>query len=150
MITSGKKIGVDAGSALVKVVELSKTADGMALASWSVMPFRIPPNAPPEASRQVQARAIDAAIKKSDCKCRDVVVGVPGNSVFIRNIKLPPIPASKIDQIVRYEIQQTIPFPIENIALDYQMLEPDESSEVEVIMVAMKGEVAEAFQLLPV
>ncbi len=145
MITSTKKIGVDAGSALVKVVEVTKTADGMALASWSVMPFRVPPNAPPEATRQVQAKAIDAAIKKSDCKCRDVVVGVPGNSAFIRNIKLPPIPTSKIDQIVRYEIQQTIPFPIENIALDYQMLEPDESSEVEVIMVAMKGEVAEAF-----
>jgi len=109
------------------------------------MPFRLPQNATPEIARKVQAQAIDAAIKKGECKCRDVVVGVPGNSAFIRNIKLPPIPSSKIDQIVRYEIQQTIPFPIETIALDYQMLEPDESSEVEVIMVAMKGEVAETF-----
>jgi type IV pilus assembly protein PilM len=117
----------------------------MALASWSALPFKTPPNAPAEAFRQVQAKAIDAAIKKGECKCRDVVVGIPGNSAFIRNIKLPPIPSSKIDQIVRYEIQQTIPFPIENIALDYQVLEPDETSEVEVIMVAMKGEVAESF-----
>lgn len=145
MISSGKKIGVDAGSALVKVIELGKGSDGPELARWAIVPWRAAPNATPEASRQMQAKAIEAAIKKSECKCRDIVVGVPGNNAFIRNIKLPPIPSSKIDQIVRYEIQQTIPFPIENIALDYQVLEPDESSEVEVIMVAMKGEVAEAF-----
>jgi type IV pilus assembly protein PilM len=145
MIPSGKKIGVDAGTTLVKIVELSKSGEGVALGNFSFMPFRVPADAPPEALGQVQAKAIDAAIKKCGCKCRDVVVGVPGNSAFIRNIKLPPVPASKIDQIVRYEIQQTIPFPIENIALDYQVLEPDETSEVEVIMVAMKGEMAETF-----
>jgi type IV pilus assembly protein PilM len=145
VISGGKKIGVDAGTSLVKVVEVGKVGDQMALNKWSVLPIRVPADASPEAARSLQARVIDAAISKSDCKCRDVVVGVPGNSAFIRNIKLPPIPSSKIDQIVRYEIQQTIPFPIENIALDYQMLEEDESSEIEVIMVAMKGEVAEAF-----
>jgi type IV pilus assembly protein PilM len=145
MLATGKKIGVDAGSSAIKIVELTKGKDGLALACWSALPFKTPPNSTPEVFRQVQAKAIDAAIKKGECKCRDVVVGVPGSSAFIRNIKLPPIPSSKIDQIVRYEIQQTIPFPIENIALDYQVLEPDESSEVEVIMVAMKGEVAENF-----
>lgn len=145
MISSGKKIGVDAGTSLVKVIEVSKSGDGIALGNWSFMPFRVPANAPPEAFSQVQAKAIDAALQKSGCKCRDIVVGVPGSNAFIRNIKLPPVPASKIDQIVRYEIQQTIPFPIEDIALDYQVLEPDETSEVEVIMVAMKGEMAEAF-----
>jgi len=145
MISSGKKIGVDAGASLVKIVEITKSGDGVALSKWSFMPFRVPPNSPSEAVAQVQAKAIDAAINKCGCKCRDVVVGIPGNSAFIRNIKLPPVPSSKIDQIVRYEIQQTIPFPIENIALDYQVLEPDESSEVEVIMVAMKGEMAETF-----
>ncbi len=136
---------MDTGSSAVKIVELAKAKEGMELGCWSALPFKIPPNATAEASRQVQAKAIDAALKKGECKCRDVVVGVPGNSAFIRNIKLPPIPSSKIDQIVRYEIQQTIPFPIENIALDYEVLEPDETSEVEVIMVAMKGEAAENF-----
>jgi len=145
VLSGGKKIGVDAGTSLVKVVELAKSGDQMTLGRWSALPIRIPPDAQPDAARALQAKVIDAAITKSECKCRDVVVGVPGNSAFIRNIKLPPIPASKIDQIVRYEIQQTIPFPIENIALDYQMLEEDESSEIEVIMVAMKGEVAETF-----
>jgi type IV pilus assembly protein PilM len=145
MISSGKKIGVDAGTSIVKIVEVAKSGDGVGLANWSFMPFRVPPGAPPQALGQAQAKAVDAALKKCGCKCRDIVVGVPGNSAFIRNIKLPPVPASKIDQIVRYEIQQTIPFPIEDIALDYQVLEPDEASEVEVIMVAMKGEMAENF-----
>jgi type IV pilus assembly protein PilM len=145
MIAAGKKIGVDAGASLVKIIELVKSGAGMALEKWSFMPFRVPKDSPPEALIQVQAKAIDAAINKCECKCRDIVVGVPGNSAFIRNIKLPPVPPSKIDQIVRYEIQQTIPFPIENIALDYQVLDPDESSEIEVIMVAMKGEAAETF-----
>ena len=145
VIPSSKKIGIDAGSSLVKLIEISRSGGEMGLAKFSLMPFRVPPNMPEDAIRQVQAKAIDGAIRKCECKCRDVVVGVPGNSAFIRNIKLPPVPASKIDQIVRYEIQQTIPFPIEDIALDYQVLEPDESSEVEVIMVAMKGEMAEDF-----
>jgi type IV pilus assembly protein PilM len=138
-------VGVDAGTSLIKVVELSKSGEGVSLANWSALPYRGSTNSATQAVTEEQAKAIDAALKKSECKCRDIVVGVPGNNAFIRNIKLPPIPSSKIDQIVRYEIQQTIPFPLENIALDYQVLEPNASSEVEVIMVAMKGEVAESF-----
>ena len=76
MISSSKKIGVDAGSTLVKVIEIAKAGDGMGLASWAFVPFRVPENAPPDAVSQAQAAAIDAAIKKSECKCRDVVLGV--------------------------------------------------------------------------
>lgn len=64
---------------------------------------------------------------------------ISGQSVFTRFIKLPPIEDENIEQLVTFEAQQHVPFPIDEVIWDWQLLE-SASGEKEVALVAIKGE----------
>jgi type IV pilus assembly protein PilM len=63
---------------------------------------------------------------------------ISGQSVFIRFVKLPPLGEENIEQIVTFEAQQHVPFPINEVVWDYQLLEGGE--EKEVTLVAIKSD----------
>lgn len=66
---------------------------------------------------------------------------VSGQSVFIRFVKLPPLDDDNIEQLVTFEAQQHVPFPLEEVVWDYEILEAE--GEKEVVIVAMKGDALE-------
>jgi len=59
----------------------------------------------------------------------DLCVSVTGSEVFSRFINLPPVPES-IDEIIRYEARQQIPFNIDDVIWDYQSVKPREQLEI--------------------
>ena len=65
---------------------------------------------------------------------------VAGHSVFTRFVKLPPVSADKVGQIVEFEARQNVPFPINEVSWDYEFVSPDEVGEREVVLVAMKSD----------
>ncbi len=65
---------------------------------------------------------------------------ISGHSVFTRFVKLPPLDAEKVDELVRFEAQQNVPFPIDEVAWDYHLLPADESGEAEAALVAIKSD----------
>ena len=74
-----------------------------------------------------------------------VAVSVPGQSGLSKFIKLPPIEAKKIPDIVRYEARQQIPFPLDQVEWDWQRLvggieEGGFVLDAEVALFAMKRE----------
>ena len=76
-----------------------------------------------------------------------VIFSLPSHSTFNRLIKLPPVEASKIPEIVKYEAQSQIPFNIEEVIWDYQYVERDyvPGEEKEVILFAIKRDIVEQF-----
>ncbi|MCB1226069.1 MAG: type IV pilus assembly protein PilM [Verrucomicrobiales bacterium] len=64
---------------------------------------------------------------------------VAGHTVFTRFVKLPPVQGDKMDQIVEFEARQNVPFPIDEVTWDYEVV-GDNLGETEVILVAMKSE----------
>lgn len=64
---------------------------------------------------------------------------ISGQSVFTRFVKLPPIEEDNIDQLVAFEAQQHVPFPIDEVTWDWAALEAD-GIEKEVVLVAIKGD----------
>ena len=64
---------------------------------------------------------------------------ISGQAVFTRFIKLPAIEDDNIEQLVAFEAQQHVPFPIEEVIWDWQLLESG-TGEKEVALVAIKGE----------
>ncbi len=72
-----------------------------------------------------------------------IVVGISGQSIFLRFVRLPPVPRAQMDQIVRYEAQQQVPFPIEDVRWDYQVLNAVSQEERDVLLVAVKSEIVE-------
>ena len=65
-------------------------------------------------------------------------MSISGQAVFPRFVKLPPVARDKIMQIVRYEAEQNVPFPIEEVVWDYRLLTGEEGDDVNVMLVAVK------------
>ncbi|HYF00507.1 MAG TPA: type IV pilus assembly protein PilM, partial [Planctomycetota bacterium] len=76
-----------------------------------------------------------------------VVFSLPSHSTFNRLIKLPPMEESKLPEMVKYEAQQQIPFPIDEVIWDYQYVEREyaHGEEKEVILFAIKKDIVEGF-----
>src|SRR5947209_16461769 len=53
--------------------------------------------------------------------------------VFSKFVKLPPVEASKVTQIIEYEAKSNVPFPLEEVVWDYQILGTAPSGELEVL-----------------
>lgn len=70
---------------------------------------------------------------------------ISGQAVFPRYVKLPPVPRDKLLQIINYEAEQNVPFPIEEVVWDYQLIAGDDAGEgmaqeLNVMLVAVKIE----------
>lgn len=63
---------------------------------------------------------------------------VPSQSVFARFVKLPALQAAKIDKIVAFEPQQNVPFPIDEVVWDYQLVGGGLGEQIQVVIVAIK------------
>ena len=63
---------------------------------------------------------------------------VSGHPIFIRFVKLPPLDLEQVDQIVEFEAQQQVPFPINEVVWDYQLMGIPDDPEVEVLLAAVK------------
>jgi type IV pilus assembly protein PilM len=70
-------------------------------------------------------------------------VCAPGFHVFSKFVKLPPVDAGKVTQIIQYEAQQNVPFPLEEVVWDYQILGSTTGGELEVLLVAIKADIVE-------
>jgi type IV pilus assembly protein PilM len=81
-------------------------------------------------------------------KGREVYLSISGQSVFMRFVKLPPVDAAQVEQVVRFEAQQNVPFPIDEVTWDYQMMPARSagSSEAEAVIVAIKKEVRDDYR----
>ena len=98
----------------------------------------------PEANREELVReAINTFVSRNEIAGDRVAISVPGQSGLSRFIKLPPVEAKKIPDIVKYEAKQQIPFALEDVVWDYQQLaggseEDDYAIDPEVGLFAMK------------
>ncbi len=88
---------------------------------------------------QIRVAVSELAEKLKISKSSKIRYAISGHSVFTRFIKLPPIEDDNIEQLVAFEAQQNVPFPINEVTWDWQLLESG-SGEKEVALVAIKGD----------
>src|SRR5438874_12212542 len=63
---------------------------------------------------------------------------VSGQSVFARFVKLPSVDEEKIERIISFEAQQNVPFPIDEVVWDYQLVGGGGGEPIQVVLVAIK------------
>jgi len=68
---------------------------------------------------------------------------IPAQSVFTRFVKLPSVAEEQVEQIVAFEAQQNVPFPIDEVVWDYQLVTSPEPGKLEVVLVAIKADLLE-------
>src|SRR4029077_2575999 len=88
-------------------------------------------------------KTLQEMLTEKGIKGRTVNVCAPGFHVFSKFVKLPPVDAGKVTQIIQYEAQQNVPFPLEEVVWDYQILGSTPAGELEVLLVAIKADIVE-------
>src|SRR5436309_3774256 len=63
---------------------------------------------------------------------------LPAQSVFARFVKLPGLEREKLEKIVAFEAQQNVPFPIDDVVWDYQLVGGGLDEQIQVVLVAIK------------
>ena len=138
-------IGLDIGSSAVKAVELKQAGKG-----WKVVAFGIQP-VPPDSI--VDGAIIDGAavadsirrvFENKHFKTKEVAASLSGNAVIVKKIKLPVMTEAELAESIYWEAEQYIPFDIQDVNLDYQILDAGTSDEaggtMDVLLVAAKKE----------
>lgn len=138
-----KRLVLDIGTSAVRLCELSKTKTGFEVTNYVQREYNSDPTLEESFRHELRTNAIREVLKQAKARKRSVILGVPGQSVFTRCRALPPVPEYKVSQIVRYEIQQQIPFGLDQIAMDYQVLGQTEQGGFDVMMAAIKVDVVE-------
>ena len=137
-------LGVDISSTSVKLVELSKTDNGYRVESLAVEP--LPANAVVEKNIQdVEAvgETLQKALKRSGSKCKLVALAVAGSAVITKVITMPAtLSESDMELQIELEADQYIPYPLEEINLDFQVLGPTDNNPdtVDVLLAASRSE----------
>ena len=94
-----------------------------------------------EQHEQIIASSLEKLTSKYDLHNEEIAISVAGQSSFARFIKLPPVEPKKIPQIIKFEAVQQIPFDINEVEWDYQLMDTPESPEVSVGIFAIKNEI---------
>jgi len=134
-------VGLDVGTSAVKVVQLQLAHRGAKLLALGVAP--LPPEAIVEGTvmdAHVVVEAIREAITASKIKFKDVVTAIPSRAIIMKTIRLPQMSYEELSESIVWEAEQYIPFPIEDVVLDFQVVSPGDTTtkQMEVLLIAAK------------
>ncbi len=137
-------VGIDIGSSSVKVVQIKDNKGSFQLLNVGIFPL------PAEAivdNTLMDSSAIAIGIKSLvaslDIKIKEVVCSISGNSVIIRKIVLPTMSQEELEEQISWEAEQYIPFDINDVNMDFQILSPDsiDPTRMNVLLVASKKDI---------
>jgi type IV pilus assembly protein PilM len=143
MLNSKSFLTVDFGAGTLKVAEFEQNeSGGLRLRRYGIKPLGR--EGAQESTREAAVLgAIQEMLAERPFESKAANVCAPGFHVFSKFVKLPPVDTSKVTQIIQYEAQQNVPFPLEEVVWDYQILGTSPSGELEVLLVAIKTDVVE-------
>lgn len=143
MAKSTTFLAADFGAGTLKLAEFETSeAGGLVLKQYVLKPLGL------EGSQETKREALvlkklQEAIAELGIKSKEINVCAPGFHVFSKFVKLPPVDSGKVTQIIQYEAQQNVPFPLAEVVWDYQILGTTAGGELEVLLVAIKSDIVE-------
>ena len=143
MLNSKSFLAIDFGAGSLKLAEFDITeAGGLCLKSFDIRPLGAD-GASDTAREATLLKVLKEALTETGLKSKNINVCAPGFQVFSKFVKLPPVDANKVTQIIQYEAQQNVPFPLAEVVWDYQIMGSSAGGELEVLLVAIKSDIVE-------
>ncbi len=140
MYSSDRVIAVDVGTSKLAVAEFSVSRKGVPqLINYGIANLPFSPDKELESSAYVVS-ALRDVMRERGIRPGPLFMTISGQAVFPRYVKLPAAAAGKLQEIVRYEAEQNVPFAIEEVVWDYQIFRGENVDELSVMLVAVKVE----------
>jgi len=139
-------VGLDIGSGLIKVAVVDHSKREPELVKVTVTPLLADAIVEGEVMDPgIVADAIQAALASAGVAGKAVVTAVGGRDVIIKKIQIERVKEQQARELMRWEAEQHVPFDMESVELDFQILDPDgEGLEMSVLLVAAKRELVES------
>jgi type IV pilus assembly protein PilM len=138
-------VGLDIGSGLIKLVAISHASGGPVLtkvAFTSVVNDAIVEGEVMDPG--IVADSIKGLMASAGIKAKRVVMAVGGRDVIIKKIAMDRMKETEAREVIRWEAEQHVPFDMDNVELDFQILDPEaEGLQMTVLLVAAKRELVE-------
>lgn len=139
MAKQNQCLGVDIGTHSIRVAEVSASPKGIEVKRLVEKRIQLEPGQREGQRQAAIVSQLNALLKENKIKTKAAVFCVPGQTVFVRpTVKIPATTPDRLNQIIRFEAREQIPFPLEKTNLEYQVFETDDPGEVEVLLVAMR------------
>jgi type IV pilus assembly protein PilM len=139
---SKSSVGLDVGSSLIKVVEVDHSKDEPVLTKFGII--KLPPEAIVEGELMDQSLVIEGiqeCMTKAGIEARDVVTAVSGRAVIVKKVVMDKMNPDDAKEAIFWEAEQHVPFDIDDVCLDFQILNEDMgANQMEILLVAAKKE----------
>jgi type IV pilus assembly protein PilM len=144
MSKARETVGIDIGSSSVKLVQVREHKGGYLLQRVGILPLpaeAIVDNTLMDSSSIVET--IKNLANSLEISAKEAASSISGNSVIIRKIVLPSMSTEELEDQIHWEAEQYIPFDINDVNIDFQILGPDENdpSRMTVLLVASKRDI---------
>ena len=142
-------VGLDISTSSIKVLELSSSQNQYRVERYAVEP--LPQNAMVEraiADIEQVAATVDRAMKRSGTRLRHVAVSIPASQAICKSVRMPSaLTEAELQTQIEMEAEHYIPYPLNEVNLDFQVIGPaeDNAEEVEVLIAACRKEVVDDY-----
>lgn len=136
-------LSLNLGSQTIGLAEFhAQPHGGLVLHGYRLREVLVDPTG--EGIQQTQiAAALREMLGEMRIKDGEVNYAVAAQSVFARFVKLPAVEEEKIERIIAFEAQQNVPFPIDEVVWDYQLVGGGTEEQIQVVLVAIKSDLLE-------
>lgn len=130
--------GLDIGTSSIKIAQLKKSFGKFELIAFGSAPVE---SGVSQSDSAIDKKKISEEVKRlvhsMHLVTKNVVVSLPGSSVFTTVIKLPKMPMSELKKAISFQAEQNIPLKITDVRIDWQIIgESPNSGEVSVMIIA--------------
>lgn len=133
-------ITLDIGASKLVLAEFSVEKSGaLELINYGIGQLGIEPEAETDSSAYIVS-AIREVMREHNIRPAPLYMTLSGHAVFPRYVKLPAVTRDKVLQIIQYEAEQNVPFPIDEVIWDYQLLGATDEGEMNVLLMTVKTE----------
>lgn len=154
-----KILGIDIGTSTIRIVELSRQGQRKKLENYGEItigsacekPFRSFEKSDFLLSSQDVSQVILAIIREAKIQTRKAIFSLPDFSTFYTNFELPPMPKEELSKAIQFEARQHIPLLIEEVILDWQVIERKDFSnsrktELKILLLAIPHETVNQYR----
>lgn len=140
MLTDHRILAIDIGASSIKIAEFGALkAGGVQLTNFAVGSLDLDQQSDADRIPHI-ITTLRELLHERNIKPGPALISVSGQSVFSRFVRLPPVEKDKVYQIILYEAQQNVPFPIEEVVWDYQLIGRGQG-ELDVMLAAIKADI---------
>ncbi len=135
---------IDLGSYSLKAIRLTETASNVQVVGFDNIkhPKILAGSGINEQQRdEIIALSLRKFLERNEVAEDEIIVSIPGNNSFARFVNLPPVESKRIPEIVQFEAAQQIPFDINEVQWDWQLMEDAKQQENRVGIFAVKNEI---------